>query len=182
MTHQTGPADTVYGEVPVPYVMVGSQADGNIGIVVYKFVVAPGFVTGSDAAVTADLYLRGDPSDAGAQNIWIAQDSTLTTESNLTAIDNDVDFTKITMGDEFSGGFGSYFADGVTIPIAPGLSTFYVAFGDNLDNSTSSDRMAVSALSVDADPAVSPIPEPASLSIIAAGVGLLALRRRHRVI
>jgi hypothetical protein len=170
---QEGNVDETYGEVPfAPYVMVGSQADAKSGNVVYKFVIPAGFKTGSGGTITTDLYFKGTPSESAGE--WIGVSTSLSVEEpSLNSIVNGNDFTKQTMSGLFTGAYGNFSLDSVTLSIPSDATQFYVAIVDNFTNG----RLAIGSLNVSANFVA--VPEPAELSVLVVG-GVACVRRRRR--
>jgi hypothetical protein len=171
VSYQAGPTNSIGGDdAPVPYAMVGSQYDGNLGGFIYKFVVAPGYKTTTGGTVSANVYYRGDPSYT---TFWLGVSKTLTLESHLENITNPNDFDKKTAADLFSGDWGTYNQDPVTFSIPADATEFYVAVTDG----GSGARLAISSLNVNAN--LVAVPEPAELSLLVLG-GAACIRRRRR--
>jgi hypothetical protein len=177
--------DALYGDITLPYAMVGQKANGFNGTVLYKFVVQSGYQTAAGGTITADMYFRQDPNDGGqGQNAWIGvTTNTPTIAGDLSGFGADAGFTTVTMKDLFgpqNAGFKTYTGP-ATLSIPAGATTFYVAFSDvdkGIDgNGSSSARLAISSLNVNAN--LVAVPEPASLSLLALGAAACIRRRRR---
>jgi hypothetical protein len=143
--HQEGPTDVVFGDVPVPYAMVGRMADGSLGTFAYKFQLPAGSTTGAGASINASIYFRGTPAFDGS-NEYLAVHDTIDVATNLTEVNNANDFTKRTIDDIFGANpnFGSYFDSNVTLSVPAGLNQFYVLISDAGSNG----RLAISNFTV----------------------------------
>lgn len=177
----SGP-DGVHGDIFLPYAMVGRHANGEHGVILYKFVVQAGYETAAGGTISANMYFRHEPVGQHGQNAWIGVTTNAPAiDPNLGGFASEAGFDSVTMEELFgpATAFASY--TGVaTLDIPVGATEFWVAVSDVKDGISgaghSSARLAIGGLNVDAN--LAPVPEPASAMILAASGAFLMTRRR----
>ncbi|HEX7010863.1 MAG TPA: PEP-CTERM sorting domain-containing protein [Phycisphaeraceae bacterium] len=169
--------DGVHGDIFLPYAMVGRNANGETGTIIYKFVVQSGYETDTGGTVAMNVYFRHDPDTFHGDNAWVGIHTSVSIPGGLYWLLNDGDFDRVTMRERFGGGGGFNTYTGlVTLDIPVGATTFYVAISDVFQGGYSSARLAIGSLEVNAN--LRAVPEPASMALMGGALALFVMRRR----
>jgi hypothetical protein len=150
-----------------PFVKVGPNTGGSYkGWVLYKFVLAPGEITGAGGTITANA-LRVNNMDLSVT--WMGVNGSEITGASTVDLGSGADeaaFIKTNFPKPASG-WGSYGTLSLDIPT--GVNQFYVAF---LEDWSSNEKICYQGLNVDAVV----VPEPMTMLLL--GLGGLGLIKR----